>query len=76
MGCRPALDTCSQVAETLADPEHYFVYVVDHLVDDETPSIRVLHEDLLRRMIDRSAPRQTYWPTFRVAEYDSAETMG
>lgn len=65
----------SQVDAAAADPENYYVYIVDHVADPVEMSIRALHGAQLRDIIQRSAPRRTYWPTLRAAEYDSAERL-
>jgi hypothetical protein len=62
----------SQVQAAKADPQNFYIYVVDNVLA-EAPAkiaIRVLHGATLREMIDRTAPRITYWPTLRAAEYD------
>ncbi|MEV6103245.1 DUF3883 domain-containing protein [Streptomyces sp. NPDC051940] len=66
-----------QVAAAQADPEHYYVYVVDNLgqSDGAAVSVRIVHGDLLLAMIERSRPHVTYWPSFKAAEYDQAELL-
>jgi hypothetical protein len=38
-------------------------------------TVRILHGDLLQRLIERSAPVRTYWPTLRLGEYDATEQL-
>ncbi|MFF1844509.1 protein NO VEIN domain-containing protein [Streptomyces sp. NPDC058217] len=66
-----------QVTEAKADPDHYYVYVVDNLAgsDGAEVRVRILHGDVLLAMIKRSRPQITYWPTFKAAEYDQAEQL-
>ncbi|MFC4606890.1 protein NO VEIN domain-containing protein [Streptomyces maoxianensis] len=66
-----------QVNEAKADPDHYYVYVVDNLAgsDGAEVGVRMLHGDVLLAMIKRSKPQITYWPTFKAAEYDQAEQL-
>jgi hypothetical protein len=66
-----------QVIAALEDSENFYVYVVDHVIPDsgEPISVRVLHGEILRSMIERSTPNVTYWPSFRAAEYDDAERL-
>nr|WSY53574.1 DUF3883 domain-containing protein [Streptomyces sp. NBC_00886] len=66
-----------QVDAAMADPEHYYLYVVDNLagVDGAGVGVRILHGEVLRTMIERSQPQITYWPTFQAAEYDQAEQL-
>lgn len=60
-----------QVQAARADPENFYVYVVDNIAHGEHAiTIRVLHADTLRQMLDRTAPQMTYWPTFRTSDYD------
>ena len=61
-----------QVAEARQDPEHFYLYVVDHVTTgDGTPmAVRVIHGALLAQMLDRTPPTISYWPTLRVREYD------
>jgi hypothetical protein len=33
-------------------------------------SVRVLHGEFLKAMLDRATPHITYWPTLRTADYD------
>jgi len=63
------------VTEAAADPDNFYVYVVDNVALPEAMTVRVLHGELLRRMIDGAKPMTTYWPTFRVADYDAAERL-
>jgi hypothetical protein len=62
----------SQVQAAKADPKDFYVYVVDNVMAEAPAKIavRVLHGATLMRMIDRTAPHITYWPTLRTAEYD------
>jgi Protein NO VEIN, C-terminal len=64
-----------QVTEALADPENYYVYVVDNVAraDHGEMALRVLHGQTLRAMIERTTPHVTYWPTLHAAEYDAAD---
>lgn len=65
-----------QLAEAEEDPDNFYLYVVDHVGrSDATMSVRVLHGQALRALIDRATPSRTYWSTFRVAEYDAAERL-
>jgi hypothetical protein len=66
-----------QVTAAKADPEHYYLYVVDNLAgrDGAQVAVRVLHGPALLAMIERSKPQITYWPTFKAAEYDEAERL-
>ncbi|MFJ7944172.1 protein NO VEIN domain-containing protein [Streptomyces sp. NPDC096354] len=66
-----------QVTEAKADPDHYYVYVVDNLAgsDGAEVGVRILHGDVLLAMIKRSRPQITYWPTLKAAEYDQAEQL-
>ena len=65
----------SQVDAALDDPENYYLYIVDNIARPDLISVRVIHGAALRSMIDRTQPQRTFWPTFRVAEYDAAEVM-
>jgi hypothetical protein len=62
----------SQYQAALGDPDNFYLYVVDNVAADGKGQVRVLHGPMLRAMLERTAPRKTYWPTFRTAEYDSA----
>ncbi|WP_406840929.1 DUF3883 domain-containing protein [Streptomyces sp. AHU1] len=66
-----------QVEAARANPEHYYVYVVDNLASAEEAEVgvRILHGEALLAMIERTRPQITYWPTFRTAEYDQAERL-
>ncbi|MET9555140.1 DUF3883 domain-containing protein [Streptomyces sp. NPDC006645] len=66
-----------QVEAFKANPEHYYLYVVDNLAgrDGAATGVRIVHGDELRAMIERTRPQITYWPTFRAAEYDQAERL-
>ncbi|MFC1441928.1 DUF3883 domain-containing protein [Streptacidiphilus sp. N1-10] len=65
-----------QLAEAEEDPEHFYVYVVDNVGQpDGAMSVRVLHGQVLRVLIERAKPSRTYWSTLRVAEYDAAERL-
>lgn len=66
-----------QVAAARANPEHYYLYVVDNLAGHDRAEIgvRILHGEALLAMIERSQTRITYWPTFRAGEYDQAERL-
>jgi hypothetical protein len=61
-----------QVQAAKSDPQNFYVYVVDNVAAKAPAKIavRVLHGATLSQMIDRAAPRITYWPTLRAAEYD------
>jgi hypothetical protein len=67
-----------QVAAAREDPENFYLYVVDNVAraDLGDMTVRVIHGDLLLNMIDSAKAHVTYWPTFRVAVYDSAEQLG
>lgn len=58
-----------QVAAAQANPEHYYLYVVDNLavLDGAEVGVRILHGEMLPAMIARSKPHITYWPTFKAA---------
>ncbi|WP_405963660.1 DUF3883 domain-containing protein [Streptomyces sp. NBC_00723] len=66
-----------QVEAARANPEHYYLYVVDNLAGAEGAEVgvRILHGEALSAMIERTQPQITYWPTFRAAEYDQAERL-
>ncbi|MFC1410223.1 protein NO VEIN domain-containing protein [Streptacidiphilus sp. N1-12] len=65
-----------QLAEFEQNPELYYVYVVDNVgQSDGAMSVRVLHGQVLRGLIERAKPSRTYWSTLRVAEYDAAERL-
>lgn len=66
-----------QVTAAKADPERYYLYVVDNLAgrDGAEVAVRVVHGKALLAMIERSKPQITYWPTFKAAEYDEAERL-
>ncbi|MGC1214040.1 MAG: hypothetical protein WA890_22615 [Micromonospora sp.] len=38
--------------------------------------VRVIHSDVLTKMLDRTKLQITYWPTLRAQEYDDAEQLG
>ena len=61
-----------QVKAAREDPEHFYVYVVDNIAgaDRGEISVRVLHGEFLKAILDRAAPHITYWPTLRTADYD------
>jgi hypothetical protein len=67
-----------QVNAAKANPERFYLYVVDNLAgpDGAEVGVRVLHGEVLLAMIERSRPQVTHWPTFRAAEYDQAERLG
>lgn len=66
----------SQVAAARDDPENFYVYVVDNVLDGAPAmATRVIHGAALEAMLARTAPHITYWPTLRAAEYDSAEGL-
>jgi hypothetical protein len=66
-----------QVEAARANPEHYYLYVVDNLagVEGAEVGVRILHGEALLAMVERTQPQITYWPTFRAAEYDQAERL-
>ncbi|QOV37280.1 DUF3883 domain-containing protein [Streptomyces ferrugineus] len=66
-----------QVEAAKANPERFYLYVVDNLasIDGAAVGVRILYGEVLRAMIERSQPQITYWPTFRAAEYDQAERL-
>ena len=61
-----------QVKAAREDPENFYLYVVDNIAaeDQAKIAVRVLHGPVLRKMLDRTAPHITYWPTLRTSEYD------
>lgn len=67
----------SQVAAAKEDPENFYVYVVDNVAraDRGEMNARIIHGEMLCAMIERTEPHVTYWPTFRVAEYDAATLL-
>lgn len=67
----------SQVAAAHEDPENFYVYVMDNVAraDRGEMSARTIHGEMLCAMIERTEPHVTYWPTFRVAEYDAATLL-
>jgi hypothetical protein len=67
-----------QVQEANDDPANFYLYVVDNVTraDEGLMRVRVIHGPLLREMLARTKPQLTYWPTFRVQEYDCAEQLG
>jgi hypothetical protein len=67
----------SQVVAAQEDPENFYLYIVDNVAraDRGEMSVRILHGETLRAMIDRTNPHVTYWPTLQVAEYDAAERL-
>ncbi|MFG2784783.1 hypothetical protein ACGFY7_44045 [Streptomyces prunicolor] len=66
-----------QVAAAQANPERFYLYVVDNLagLDGAEVGVRVLYGEVLLAMIERSRPQVTHWPTFRAAEHDQAERL-
>lgn len=65
-----------QVEAWRADPQHYYVYVVDNIrFGPDAMTVRVLHGDVLTDMVARTPPVLTYWPTLRVDEYDAADQL-
>lgn len=64
-----------QVRAAREDPANFYLYVVDNvaLADEGLMRVRVIHGDRLTQMLARTKPQVTYWPTFRVSEYDEAE---
>ncbi|MFI9567830.1 DUF3883 domain-containing protein [Streptomyces rishiriensis] len=66
-----------QVEAARANPEHYYLYVVDNHAGAEGAEVgvRSLHGEALSAMIERTQPQITYWPTLRAAEYDQAERL-
>jgi len=50
-------------------------YVVDNIAgaDSGEISVRVLHGEFLKAMLDRATPHITYWPTLRTADYDQMQ---
>jgi hypothetical protein len=55
-----------------ADPENFYIYVVDNVsgVGGVSIGVRVLHGARLTELLNRAVPNITYWPTFRAADYD------
>jgi hypothetical protein len=65
-----------QVDAWRADPENFYVYVVDNVrAGADAMTVRVLHGEVLAGMVTRTQPVATYWPTLRAAEYDTAEQI-
>lgn len=65
-----------QVDEALSDPENFYVYVVDNIRGGrDAMTVRAIHGEMLAEMINRSTPKQTWWPTLRRAEYAAAERL-
>ncbi|MGA5374305.1 DUF3883 domain-containing protein [Streptomyces griseoincarnatus] len=66
-----------QVEAAKANPERYYVYVVDNLAgpDGTDVGVRILHGEALLAMMERTQPQITYWPTLRAAEYDQVERL-
>jgi hypothetical protein len=66
-----------QVDAAREDPENFYLYVVDNVAraDLGEMTVRMIHGDVLRAMIDSVKPQTTYWPTFRAAPYDGAERV-
>jgi hypothetical protein len=67
-----------QVQAAREDPANFYLYVVDNVAcaDEGLMCARVIHGDALQEMLTRTKPQVTYWPTFRVSEYDHAEQLG
>lgn len=62
----------SQFQAANEDPDNFYLYIVDHVADPGQPiSVRVLHGESLRNLLDRCRPSTTYWPTLHVSEYDA-----
>jgi hypothetical protein len=59
-----------QVKAARLDPANYYAYIVDNVPSQDQITLRVLHGQLLAKMLDRTAPHITYWPTIRVSDYD------
>ncbi|HEY0696881.1 MAG TPA: DUF3883 domain-containing protein [Micromonospora sp.] len=72
----PLEDRQVQAARQL--PENFYLYVVDNVAraDEGLMRVRVIHGEALTKMLDRTKPQITYWPTFRAQEYDDAEQLG
>ena len=67
-----------QVQAARQQPENFYPYVVDNVprADEGVMRVRGIHGDVLAKMLDRTKPQITYWPTFRAQEYDDAEQPG
>jgi hypothetical protein len=65
-----------QVDALHANPDNFFLYIVDGIDRARDglgePQVLLLHGATIAAMVDRTRPTITYWPTLRVAEYDSA----
>jgi hypothetical protein len=67
-----------QVQAARQEPENFYLYVVDNVAraDEGLMRVRVIHGDALAKMLDRTKPQITYWPTLRAQEYDDAVQLG
>ncbi|SCG69535.1 DUF3883 domain-containing protein [Micromonospora zamorensis] len=67
-----------QVQAARQEPENFYLYVVDNVAraGEGLMRVRIIHGDVLTRMLDRTRPQITYWPTLRAQEYDDAEQVG
>jgi hypothetical protein len=66
-----------QVQAARQDPSSFYLYVVDNVAAASAGMmrVRILHGEALATILGRCKPVLTYWPTLRVSEYDSAETL-
>ncbi|KAB1160983.1 DUF3883 domain-containing protein [Micromonospora sp. AMSO12t] len=67
-----------QVQAARQEPQNFYLYVVDNVAraGEGLMRVRVIHGDVLTKMLDRTRPQITYWPTLRAQEYDDAEQLG
>jgi hypothetical protein len=59
-----------QYQAAMADPENFYIYVVDNVSDVASIGVRVLHDARLAELLSRAIPDTKYWPAFRAADYD------
>ncbi len=68
-----------QVEAAKADPSSFYLYVVDNvalaLKGQGEVGVRVIPGQAVLEMIERTKPSVTYWPTFRVGDYDRADRL-
>ncbi len=61
------------------DPSSFYLYVVDNVAlamnGEGEVGVRVIPGQAVLAMIERTKPSMTYWPTFRVTDYDQAERL-
>ncbi|MFI7219151.1 hypothetical protein [Micromonospora maritima] len=67
-----------QVRTARQEPENFYLYVVDNFAraDEGLMRVRIIHGDVLIKMLDRMKPQVTYWPTLRAQECDDADHLG